>query len=101
MRYIDADKLLEFLEENPPYNWTDSEAERQEQLDYQAFKHLIESQPTVDVVPKAELESARADTVMKMHELIRVRCIKGGIYPAFVRKVVDQIKDELLEGGTI
>ena len=39
-----------------------------------------------------------ADTVRKMHSLIKERCIKDGIYPAFVRKTIDQIAKEMLEG---
>lgn len=40
----------------------------------------------------------RADTVRNMHSLIKERCIKGGIYPAFVAGVIDQIAKEMLEG---
>jgi hypothetical protein len=47
-RYIDADKLKQDLGEEP-LNWTDSDAEMQEQVDYKMFKSLIESQPTADV----------------------------------------------------
>ena len=39
-----------------------------------------------------------ADTVWKMHSLIKERCIKGGIYPAFVAGVIDQVAKEMLEG---
>ena len=55
-RYIDADLLLEEVENNTPLNWTDSEIELQEQFDFQVFKHIIEYQPTADVVPKSEVE---------------------------------------------
>lgn len=54
MRYIDADKILKQIE--PPMNWTDSEAELQQQADYQIFENLIENAPTEDVVPRAEVE---------------------------------------------
>ena len=60
MAYIDADKVLEELENNAPMNWTDGDAEIQEQRDYEAFKHLIESQPTADVVPRAEYDEVVA-----------------------------------------
>lgn len=44
----------------------------------------------------------RADTtkeaaVRKMHDLIKERCIKYGIYPAFVESVVDNVAKELIE----
>jgi hypothetical protein len=40
----------------------------------------------------------KADTVSKMHSEIEARCIKGGIYPAFVASTIDQIAKEMLEG---
>ena len=40
----------------------------------------------------------RADTVRKMQSEIEARCIKGGIYPAFVASTIDQIANELMEG---
>ncbi len=49
-RYIDANWLLKELEDNRPINWTDSEAEIQAQSDFDMFKHIIEYQPTADVV---------------------------------------------------
>ena len=48
-RYIDADKVLQELGDEP-LNWTGSDAEIQEQMDYRLFKDIIESQPTADVV---------------------------------------------------
>ncbi len=42
--------------------------------------------------------ACKADTVRKMQEAIEERCIKGGIYPAFVKSVVEAIAKEL-EGG--
>ena len=49
-RYIDADLLLEEIENNLPINWTDSDRELQEQFDYQVFTHIVDYQPTADVV---------------------------------------------------
>ena len=49
-RYIDANLLLEEIEDNLPINWTDSDRELQEQFDYQVFKHMVDYQPTADVV---------------------------------------------------
>lgn len=52
---------------------------------------MIANTPTADVAPIA-------DTVRKMHSEIKKRCIKGGIYPAFVASTIDQIQKEMLEG---
>lgn len=41
-----------------------------------------------------------ADTVRKMQTEIEARCIKGGIYPAFVKNVVNQVAEEILSGNT-
>lgn len=50
MRLIDADKLLEELKKDEPFNWTDSAEEIQEVNDYKRIIHLIESQSTIDPV---------------------------------------------------
>ena len=42
------------------------------------------------------LRKERADTVRKMQSEIEARCIKGGIYPAFVKSTIDQIAKELI-----
>lgn len=39
---------------------------------------------------------SKADTVRKMQSEIEARCIKGGIYPAFVKSTIDQIAKEML-----
>ena len=44
-------------------------------------------------------DQIRADTVRKMHSEIKERCIKGGIYPAFVASTIDRIAKEMLEGA--
>lgn len=38
----------------------------------------------------------RADTVRKMQSEIEARCIKGGIYPAFIKRTIDQIAKEMI-----
>ena len=48
-RYIDADLLLEELEESTPINWTDSEVEIQRDFDWEVFKHMVGYQTVVDV----------------------------------------------------
>ena len=39
----------------------------------------------------------RANTVREMQAEIINRCIKGGIYPAFVASTIDKIAKEMLE----
>lgn len=49
MRLIDADALLDCLDDDPPMNWTNSEAEIQQQADWEQFKNMVVDAPTVDV----------------------------------------------------
>lgn len=49
MRSIDADVLLDQLEADQPLNWTDSDAEIQQQADWEWFKNMVINAPTVDV----------------------------------------------------
>jgi chromosome segregation ATPase len=44
-----------------------------------------------------ECVQIKADTVRKMHSEIKERCLKGGIYPAFVASTIDQIAKEMME----
>lgn len=49
---------------------------------------------------RANVEAdVKADTVRKMQTEIEARCIKGGIYPAFVKSTVNQIAEELVKGN--
>ena len=59
-----------------------------------------DNKDTCELLFKAEDENKRlrADTVRKMHSEIEARCIKGGIYPAFVKTTIDQIAKEMMEG---
>ena len=41
----------------------------------------------------------KADTVRKMQTEIEKRCIKGGIYPAFVKSTIAKIAEEMLGGN--
>lgn len=56
------------------------------------------AQKALDVALE-EIEKTKADTVRKMKEAIDERCIKGGIYPVFVKRTIDQIAKEILEGN--
>lgn len=39
----------------------------------------------------------KADTVQKMYAEIKRRCIEGGIYPAFVASVIEQVVKEITD----
>lgn len=64
------------------------------------IKELIEENERLractNLVPT--LNEVKADTVRKMQTEIESRCIKGGIYPAFVKSTIDQIVKEIMEG---
>ena len=40
----------------------------------------------------------KRDTVHKMQAMIKEECLAGGIYPAFVARVVENVGEKLLEG---
>ena len=42
-------------------------------------------------------DRVKADTVNKMYLMIKERCVKGGIYPAFVASTITQVAKEMLE----
>ena len=44
-----------------------------------------------------KIEQAKADTVRKMQSEIEAQCIKGGIYPAFVKNTVNKVTEEILK----
>ena len=48
-------------------------------------------------VARLRMDEVRAYAVREMHSKIKDRCIEGGIYPAFVERVIDQIAKEMLE----
>lgn len=39
----------------------------------------------------------KADTVHKMQSMIKEECLAGGIYPAFVARVVERVGEKILE----
>lgn len=43
-----------------------------------------------------DLENARVHTVRKMQKEIEARCLKGGIYPSFVKSTIDKVAEEML-----
>ena len=44
-------------------------------------------------------DTLKADTVREMRKEIEARCIKGGIYPAFVKSTINQIAEEMIGGN--
>lgn len=47
MRLIDAEAVLDWLNENWPMNRTDTDAEIQEESDFAWFEAMISAQPTI------------------------------------------------------
>lgn len=88
-RYIDADEVLKEFDELEPDECYDDE-----HTVWLDCRLEVINAPIANVAPIA-------DTVRKMHTEIKERCIKGGIYPAFVARTIDQIAKELLEGKEI
>lgn len=50
MRLIDADSVLDWIDENWPQNRTDTDTEIQEESDFAWFEAMISAQPTVSNV---------------------------------------------------
>ena len=42
-------------------------------------------------------KQGQIDAVQKMQKAIKERCLKGGIYPVFVKNAIDNVASELLE----
>ncbi len=80
-RYIDANLLLEELEDSRPINWTGSEVETQAQFDFDVFKHIIGYQPTADVAEVKHGEWIQLD-----------ECANEGIYCSVCHKKVYKIE---------
>ena len=51
-----------------------------------------------EIAYKNGYKKGKIDTVRKMHTEIKERCIKGGIYPAFVARTIENVAKEMLEG---
>ena len=96
--YIDREKLLEQIEE--PMNWTDSEAELQEQADYQSYKNLIENALTEDVVPRSEVDKAKQDVAREIFEEIHkeIKCALDNNYNELNKHIVDKHFAEYISG---
>lgn len=51
MRLIDADLLMDDLENDKPENWTNSPGEIQEQADWERFYGMVSVANTIDAIP--------------------------------------------------
>lgn len=113
-RYIDADALMEEIHRIGGHNLCEWHTI--------GVKALVDRQPTADVAPMAEVErlqrildsyalqygtatdkevflkKERAATVRKMQAMIEERCLKGCIYPAFVKNTINKVAEELIGG---
>lgn len=45
------------------------------------------------------IRETKADTVRKMQRSFISACIKGGIYPAFVARTIENVAEEMLQEG--
>ena len=44
------------------------------------------------------MDKTKVDTVKRMQTMIKEECIAGGIYPAFVARVIENVGKKILEG---
>ena len=54
-------------------------------------------QSTENIMLLIERQEIKSDTIHKMQTMIKEECIAGGIYPAFVARVVENVGKKLLE----
>lgn len=52
-----------------------------------------------EVAYKNGYKQGTVDAVRKMQSEIQSRCIKKGIYPVIVKRVVDEVAKEMVEGN--
>lgn len=93
------EKVKELTEENDKLHASCTELarvqEENERLERICESYTLQYGTAAD--KEVFLKKERADTVRKMLSEIKERCIKGGIYPAFVASTIDQIAKEMLE----
>ena len=49
-------------------------------------------------VAQLRMDAVRANAVREMQKRIESRCIEGGVYPAFVKRVVEDVAKEITDG---
>lgn len=62
-------------------------------------ERLMREKTALECIVSTARNQSKADTVRKMQKEIEARCIKGGIYPAFVKSTIDQIAKEMIGEG--
>ena len=88
-RYIDVEPLEKALKMNANgFKHEGSNYVKGFDAAIATMKGILQGLPTANVAPIS-------DTVRKMHFEIQQRCIKGGIYPAFVGCTVDKVAYEM------
>ena len=89
-----ADDLAKALEENKKLTEENERLSLAVEMDGFSIRNRLES---IERYCNEKIKIAQADTVRKMHSEIKERCIKGGIYPAFVASTIDQIAKEIAD----
>jgi hypothetical protein len=82
-RYITVSNTLDLLKEL---------IEENESLEDNLIK-----QSTENIMLLIEQQEIKANTVRRMQSDIKDACLKGGIWPAFVARVVECVGDKILE----
>ena len=62
-----------------------------------AQKYYLHEDGRIEMIPT--IESVKANTVREMQAEIINRCVKGGIYPAFVASTINQIAKEMIDNA--
>ena len=73
MRLIDADKLIVELYQDQPMDWTGSDAEVQEFIDWELFRNMVINAPIVDAVPVVRCK----DCIYSYEEFGFIHCTFG------------------------
>ena len=93
-----SDTIEELTEENE--SLTEELAKAYSALDGSMNFYCSFAQSKIQNCPiDDEVAKAKADTVREMQAEIEARCIKGGIYPVFVKSTIDKVAKEMLEGS--
>ena len=98
--FILADKIIKLVEENTRLR-ADNERLSQILCSTDIFVSCARANGKTEMqrnLIRIRVDAIIANTVREMHSEIKDRCIKGGIYPAFVARTIDQIAKEMVEG---
>ena len=64
-----------------------------DRYDFEKEKVARAKQKCIDIA-KA-LKTAKSEAITEYHEEVKKRCIEGGIYPAFVERVMSDVRKEM------